>query len=59
MGRTPAGKRLGVVGKNEREQEDFLLRYGSKADKKRIRQIRLERAADYAAREAKRNAKRA
>ncbi|CAN5494956.1 hypothetical protein BH11ACT7_BH11ACT7_27420 [soil metagenome] len=59
MRSTGAHKQTGVLSKNEREQEDFLLRYGTKADKKRIRQARAERAAVYAERAAKRAAKRA
>ncbi|CAN5887466.1 hypothetical protein BH10ACT9_BH10ACT9_35350 [soil metagenome] len=59
MRSTGARKQSGAVSKNEREQEDFLLRYGTKADKKRIRQARAERAAVYAARAAKRDARRA
>lgn len=58
MGSSGTGKRVGVISKNQREQEEFLLRYGSRADKKRIRQLRAERAAAYAEREAKRDAKR-
>ena len=58
MGSSGTGKRVGVISKNEREQEDFLVRYGSRADKKRIRQVRADRAAAYAEREAKRAAKR-
>ena len=45
------------VGINEKEQEDFLLIHGSKADKKRIRAVRAERAAAYAEKKAAREAK--
>jgi hypothetical protein len=45
------------VGEVEKEQENFLLLHGSKADKKRIKAIRAERAAAYAEIRAARAAK--
>lgn len=50
---------VGAIGisRKEKEQEDFLLTYGSKADKKRIRAARIERAAKIAVKREARAAK--
>jgi hypothetical protein len=45
------------VGKNQIEQENFLLIHGSKADKKRIKAVRAKRAAMVAEKRAAREAK--
>jgi hypothetical protein len=47
---------IGVTPK-QKEQEDFLLTYGSKADKKRIKAVRAQRAAKIAEKRAARAAK--